>query len=63
MARDNIRAGVEVKANGAIHAGGTIEAPIVRAGRPDDPRTITCSRLLRGRVNLGELVETGDRRA
>jgi len=59
VARDNIRAGVEISARGAISAGGTIEAPIVKAGCAEDPRTVTCSRLLRGRVNLGELVETG----
>jgi hypothetical protein len=62
LARENIRAGIEVTARGAIHAGGTIEAPVVTAGRTDNPRTITCSRLIRSRVNLGELVETGDGR-
>lgn len=63
VAGENIRAGVEISARGAIHAAGTIEAPVVTAGRRDDPRTITCSRLLRGRVNRGELVETGDARS
>ncbi|MCB1188579.1 hypothetical protein KDL29_15570 [bacterium] len=62
MAREDIRAGVEVSAGDAIHAGGTIESPIVTAGREGDPRTITCSRLLRGKVSRGELVETGDGR-
>ena len=62
MAREGIRSGVEICAGDSIHAGGTIEAPLVTAGRDGDPRTITCSRLLRGKVSRGELVETGDRR-
>ena len=60
MAREGIRAGVEISSGDAIHAGGTIESPIVNAGRLGDPRTITCSRLLKGRISNGELVETGD---
>lgn len=55
----DIRAGVQVKAGDSVNAEGTIESPIVIAGREGEPRTVRCSRLIRGRVSLGELVETG----